>query len=173
MGKSIRSKSKRSFRAKKREDGVYAAIEAARLQRVSAKLRAVQETDKDGDVVINEEESGDITPDGASLDVSNPDTMQLDDASASNATKKISTHGPRGSRREEWRKSKGLSARPKSRGSWITLFTAKCFVTVLWGTDKKYPLISFVLLAETLSMPLPPSLPNDVSQLVFVSDLKI
>ena len=42
--------------------------------------------------------------------------MQLDDASASNTTKKISTHGPRGSRREEWRKSKGLSARPKSRG---------------------------------------------------------
>ena len=62
MGKSIRSKSKRSFRAKKREDGVYAAIEAARLQRGSAKLRAVQEADKDGDVVINEEESGDITP---------------------------------------------------------------------------------------------------------------
>ena len=62
MGKSIRSKSKRSFRAKKREDGVYAAIEAARLQRVSAKLRSVQEADKDGDVVINEEESGDITP---------------------------------------------------------------------------------------------------------------
>jgi len=29
---------------------------------------------------------------------------------------KISTHGPRNSRREEWRKSKGLPARASSRG---------------------------------------------------------
>ncbi|KAF9028467.1 hypothetical protein BDZ89DRAFT_1066114 [Hymenopellis radicata] len=31
-------------------------------------------------------------------------------------SKRISTHGPRGSRREEWRLSKGLSAKPKSKG---------------------------------------------------------
>ncbi|TFL00068.1 hypothetical protein BDV98DRAFT_569941 [Pterulicium gracile] len=32
------------------------------------------------------------------------------------SSKPISTHGPRGSRREEWRVSKGLSARPKRHG---------------------------------------------------------
>lgn len=41
MAKSTRSKVKRTYRAKKREDGVYAAIEAARLARLSAKLKAV------------------------------------------------------------------------------------------------------------------------------------
>jgi hypothetical protein len=40
MGKSIRSKTKRSYRSKKRDDGVYAATEAARLERLSAKLAA-------------------------------------------------------------------------------------------------------------------------------------
>lgn len=41
MAKSTRSKVKRSYRAKKRDEGVYAAIEAARLARLSAKLKAV------------------------------------------------------------------------------------------------------------------------------------
>ena len=41
MAKSTRSKVKRSFRAKKRQDGVYAANEAARLHRLSMKLRAL------------------------------------------------------------------------------------------------------------------------------------
>jgi hypothetical protein len=31
-------------------------------------------------------------------------------------SKRISTHGPRGSRREEWRASKGLDPLPKRRG---------------------------------------------------------
>jgi len=43
MGKSIRSKVKRHFRAKKREEGVFAASEAARLQRLSSKLAAVRD----------------------------------------------------------------------------------------------------------------------------------
>ncbi|KAI0313827.1 hypothetical protein OF83DRAFT_1139680 [Amylostereum chailletii] len=43
MAKSMRSKVKRSFRAKKREEGVYAASEAARLQRLNAKLVALTE----------------------------------------------------------------------------------------------------------------------------------
>jgi hypothetical protein len=38
MAKSIRSKSKRSFRSKKREAGVYAATEAARLHRLNQRL---------------------------------------------------------------------------------------------------------------------------------------
>ena len=38
MAKSLRSKVKRDFRSKKRETGTYAATEAARLNRLSAKL---------------------------------------------------------------------------------------------------------------------------------------
>lgn len=41
MAKSTRSKVKRAFRAKKRTEGVYAATEAARLQRLNAKLLAL------------------------------------------------------------------------------------------------------------------------------------
>jgi len=41
MAKSLRSKTKRAFRAKKREDGVYAATHAARLQRLHAKIDAI------------------------------------------------------------------------------------------------------------------------------------
>ncbi|OCB84434.1 hypothetical protein A7U60_g8419 [Sanghuangporus baumii] len=61
MAKSTRSKVKRAYRAKKREDSVYAAIEAARLERLSSKLRAIREADKEGDVkladVIDEEDT--------------------------------------------------------------------------------------------------------------------
>ena len=44
MAKSTRSKVKRAFRAKKRTEGVFAATEAARLQRLNAKLRALATT---------------------------------------------------------------------------------------------------------------------------------
>jgi Protein of unknown function (DUF2423) len=47
MAKSIRSKEKRSFRSKKRETGVYAATEAARLHRLNSKLTSVASTDKE------------------------------------------------------------------------------------------------------------------------------
>jgi hypothetical protein len=40
MAKSIRSKAKRSFRAKKRTEGIYAATEAGRLHRLNSKIRA-------------------------------------------------------------------------------------------------------------------------------------
>lgn len=43
------------------------------------------------------------------------EVMELDGQPA-DSTKRVSTHGPRGSRREEWRTSKGLTARPQSRG---------------------------------------------------------
>lgn len=59
MAKSLRSKTKRSHRAKKREDGVYAAIEAARLARLSSKLQNVRDTDKDGDVELGALEEDD------------------------------------------------------------------------------------------------------------------
>ncbi|KAF8665687.1 hypothetical protein AX16_000140 [Volvariella volvacea WC 439] len=41
MAKSTRSKVKRAWRSKKREDSVYAAVEAARLHRLNEKLAAV------------------------------------------------------------------------------------------------------------------------------------
>jgi len=44
MAKSTRSKVKRAFRAKKRTQGVFAAADAARLQRLNAKLQAVTTT---------------------------------------------------------------------------------------------------------------------------------
>lgn len=58
MAKSTRSKVKRHFRAKKRETGVYAVVEAARLERLSAKLTAIRNKDKDGDVEVK-----DVNPD--------------------------------------------------------------------------------------------------------------
>lgn len=50
MAKSTRSKVKRSFRSKKRESGVYAATEAARLHRLNLKLHQAMEKGQDGDV---------------------------------------------------------------------------------------------------------------------------
>jgi hypothetical protein len=41
MAKSTRSKVKRTFRAKKRTQGVFAAADAARLQRLNKKLHAL------------------------------------------------------------------------------------------------------------------------------------
>lgn len=55
MGKSIRSKVKRTFRSKKRETGVYAATEAARLHRLNAKLVSVASVDK-GDAPVEDVE---------------------------------------------------------------------------------------------------------------------
>lgn len=54
MAKSTRSKVKRAFRAKKREDGVYAAVEAARLHRLHQKLKMVAAADAEGDVALTD-----------------------------------------------------------------------------------------------------------------------
>ena len=56
MAKSTRSKVKRAFRAKKREDSVYAAVEAARLARLHDKLRGIASTDAEGDVEVADAE---------------------------------------------------------------------------------------------------------------------
>jgi len=53
MAKSTRSKVKRSFRSKKCESGVYAATEAARLQRLNQKLQHVIGKDRDGDMKVD------------------------------------------------------------------------------------------------------------------------
>ncbi|KAJ3729069.1 hypothetical protein DFJ43DRAFT_1084610 [Lentinula guzmanii] len=126
MAKSLRSKVKRDFRSKKREVGVYAAAEAGRLHRLNAKLVAVVSKDKGGDdeVLMNKPVDLDEVLVSEPSVVSNipedtnADSMQVDKSpeSESSSSKRISTHGPRGSRREEWRLSKGLSAQPSRKG---------------------------------------------------------
>ncbi|THV03313.1 hypothetical protein K435DRAFT_774996 [Dendrothele bispora CBS 962.96] len=119
MAKSLRSKVKRDFRSKKREAGVYAATEAARLARLNAKLLSTVSKDKK-EFAEKEEEDESAMPveETSPEDSTKPDdSMQLDQSPANNPkSTRISTHGPRGSRREEWRLSKGLSARPASKG---------------------------------------------------------
>ena len=56
MAKSTRSKVKRAHRAKKRDDGVYAATEAARLERLNAKLRTVCDAPKPRDGETSDDE---------------------------------------------------------------------------------------------------------------------
>ncbi|KAG9099799.1 hypothetical protein FRC06_004831 [Ceratobasidium sp. 370] len=60
MAKSMRSKSKRSFRRTKRESGVFAAADAARLERLNRKLAAKLNADKDGDAPMEEEEQAEV-----------------------------------------------------------------------------------------------------------------
>lgn len=124
MAKSMRSKVKRHFRAKKRTDGVYAAVEAARLNRLASKLKAISTTDKEGDVRIGEEQQQregeweDMPDEQPQVEEPAPDAadaMQLDSGASSSSTvpAKVSTHGRRESRREEWKRSKG---QPPKRG---------------------------------------------------------
>ncbi|KAJ7068092.1 hypothetical protein C8F01DRAFT_1116828 [Mycena amicta] len=116
MAKSLRSKVKRAYRANKREDSVYAATAAARLDRLHAKLNAVV----NADVQRNGETEDDMQQDGEAISATDADGQTGADDSmhveATDGSKKISTHGHRGSRREEWRLSKGMPARPSSKG---------------------------------------------------------
>ncbi|KAI0301804.1 hypothetical protein B0F90DRAFT_1667668 [Multifurca ochricompacta] len=121
MAKSTRSKVKRTFRAKKRTEGVFAAAEAARLQRLNAKLRALTNIEEDGD---HENEKPEEDPDidmpaqGAEpeAELVSPTAEGVNGKGSQKSMGRISTHGPRGSRREQWRASKGMIPRPKSRG---------------------------------------------------------
>jgi len=107
MAKSTRSKVKRAYRAKKREAGVYAAAEAARLHRLNAKLARIVASEEDMPL---DNSGGDdnipAVPDSSQQPV-HPDNAPIDAEKAS----RISTHGFRNSRREEWRRSKGMPAR--------------------------------------------------------------
>jgi len=141
MAKSTRSKVKRAFRAKKRTEGVYASTEAARLHRLNAKLRALttsrvnndnddadgQETGNPAEEERAQDEDQDVRmPAAAAAAVGDGDdavTMSstvIEGVDVKAATQKfegkVSTHGPRGSRREQWRVSKGMTPRAKSRG---------------------------------------------------------
>ncbi|KJA24498.1 hypothetical protein HYPSUDRAFT_76348 [Hypholoma sublateritium FD-334 SS-4] len=115
MAKSLRSKVKRSFRNKKRETGVYAAASAARLNRLNAKLIEVTKKAPIGAIQVGaEEENTEDIPAQEPVDSEEnaPDAMAID----AEQPKKVSTHGPRNSRREAWRESKGLPSRVTSTG---------------------------------------------------------
>ncbi|GBE79265.1 hypothetical protein SCP_0204630 [Sparassis crispa] len=128
MAKSARSKIKRHFRAKKRTEGIYAAVEAARLNRLALKLKAISTADDEGERMQQDpaqaqgggegEGEWEDMPDDQQADdaAAGPDAMALDSGSSTDAAKLISTHGPRGSRHEEWRASKGMAPRSQSRG---------------------------------------------------------
>jgi len=123
MAKSLRSKTKRAFRAKKREDGVYAVAHAARLHRLHAKIDAIVAAPKpvrdeileDAELAERDEEAQEEDlPDNTEPKArSGADAMDVDKTSKSTKT---NTHGPRNSRREQWRLSKGMSARPARKG---------------------------------------------------------
>jgi len=105
MAKSTRSKVKRAYRAKKREAGVYAAAEAARLHRLNAKLARIVASEKD--MPLDNSGRDDNIPADSSEQPVHTDNAPISAEKAS----RISTHGFRNSRREEWRRSKGMPAR--------------------------------------------------------------
>ncbi|GFZ45831.1 hypothetical protein JCM24511_03563 [Saitozyma sp. JCM 24511] len=104
MAKSLRSKVKNAARRKRRTQTHYAVAGAERVQRISDKLLGKGKEKADGDAAEGEE--------GEAVNEEQVDG----DATMEEAPKKISTSAPRDSRRESWRLSKGMSARPKSRG---------------------------------------------------------
>ncbi|GJJ07357.1 hypothetical protein Clacol_001558 [Clathrus columnatus] len=108
MAKSLRSKTKRSFRRVKRESGTYAVADATRLERLSSKLHQKIVTDKDGDVSIDEI-VGEIEKSAETGEVPTAQTESEGTNVLDSKTQKISTSGPRLSRRDSWRISKGLS----------------------------------------------------------------
>lgn len=123
MAKSLRSKVKRAFRTKKRTEGVYAATDAARLNRLNAKLAGViNKQHQEGSEVDDGLETSKLDGQGNPALCATPhgDTMDLDGSEQAQtnpeASNHVSTHGPRGSRREEWRKSKGMDPVPKRKG---------------------------------------------------------
>jgi len=117
MAKSTRSKVKRAYRAKKRESGVYAAAEAVRLQKLNAKLARIISSNAGKDMV-EVEEAGE---DNDTVAAGNPGGEEVHTVDSPHHPR-VSTHGPRNSRREEWRKSKGMPARRPHKGTtWVAM----------------------------------------------------
>jgi len=121
MAKSLRSKTKRTFRRVKRESGVFAAADAARLERLSSKLKSKIGTDKDGDVSLegNEQAEEDVVDEKDETVVADVENMEvvtggIEVDSKGAQTEKISTSGPRLSRRDSWRLSKGMKLQRKN-----------------------------------------------------------
>lgn len=123
MAKSLRSKVKRAFRAKKRTEGVYAATEAARLNRLNTILAGISKQRKEGSVAGDDPKTLELDSHGgdpAGCAMPREDTMDLEESEEAQAcpeiSNRVSTHGSRGSRREDWRKSKGMDPVPKRKG---------------------------------------------------------
>ncbi|KAI6003840.1 hypothetical protein EDD15DRAFT_2191862 [Pisolithus albus] len=137
MAKSLRSKAKRAFRAKKRTEGVYAATEAARLNRLNTILAGISKQRKEGSVAGDNPKTPELDNHGrfvhrsdswarshlhggpAGCAIPQEDTMDLEESEQAQAcpeiSNRVSTHGSRGSRREDWRKSKGMDPIPKRK----------------------------------------------------------
>ncbi|WFD23577.1 hypothetical protein MEQU1_002270 [Malassezia equina] len=114
MAKSLRSSSKLAARNRKRytETSDYAVTAAARLQQVSDRLRQRMNQPKLSELeAAQNDEAGDEAMETA--DTAETGTMQVD-GSEESAPRKISTSAPRGSRKELWRKKRGLSMHRKS-----------------------------------------------------------
>ena len=138
MAKSLRAKGKMADRRRKRESGFYAATEAARLERLSARLlgkntskgtdenhalgdlgavevdkgngETVGVEDVEGDAMMHEGEIPDDHP------MCFPSKWVCSLSGEEKVVRKISTSAPRDTRREQWRLSKGMTARPKGKG---------------------------------------------------------
>ncbi|KIK30527.1 hypothetical protein PISMIDRAFT_638823 [Pisolithus microcarpus 441] len=117
MAKSLRSKVKRAFRAKKRTEGVYAATEAARLNRLNTILAGISKQRREGSVAGDDPKTLELDSHGGSF---TGRIHRLDPTFMAQAcpeiSNRVSTHGSRGSRREDWRKSKGMDPVPRRKG---------------------------------------------------------
>lgn len=117
MAKSIRSKAKMASRARKRNMSHYAATEAARTQRLSNKLLGKdKKADGDDEEVKEEQVEGEDAEMKGKLSYLWLFTIlriYADQSWSLEEPKKISTSGYRGSRKEQWRTARGMSARPK------------------------------------------------------------
>jgi hypothetical protein len=113
MAKSLRSKAKLAARRKRRTETHYAVAGAARVERISAKLLGKSKAaDKDEDEEDEKAESGDAEMEEGIFFV----LLRRWTCAHGSAPKKVSTSAPRDTRRESWRLSKGMSARPKNKG---------------------------------------------------------
>ncbi|GAA5820371.1 hypothetical protein JCM11251_005599 [Rhodosporidiobolus azoricus] len=133
--KSLRSKTKRAFRAVKREDSksAFKMAEDLRMARLNASLkqsalkpRALtdkEEWERQQEGYETEEED-EIAVDGEGEKVEAKEGMEVEGEagpSTGEPPKKVSTSGPRMSRREAYRSSKGFTVKQTPR----TQFTAK------------------------------------------------
>ncbi|KWU41200.1 hypothetical protein RHOSPDRAFT_37257 [Rhodotorula sp. JG-1b] len=146
QAKSLRSKSKRHYRAVKRSDSAsaYKLAEDIRVQRLSAQLKqsalkpraltdkeewerkqAGFETDEEDeeDATKEEEEEGGMDLEGGQSTAASTSAGGADKAGedAKEEGEKISTSGPRMSRREAYRSSKGFTVKQTPK----THFTAR------------------------------------------------
>lgn len=115
MAKSLRASSKLAARNRKRytDTSDYAVTAAARLQQVSERLRQRLNTPK-----LSELEAADKSSDAMDADAPASTTQEVDMKDETAPPKKISTSHPRGSRKEQWRKARGLPMHGKGlRGS--------------------------------------------------------